>query len=65
MTTLKNTFHNTEAKTQLCEQELDRIRNKHPYFWTVTERALVNRLRRKLCGIAGCTCGGVFGEREA
>jgi len=63
MTTLTNTFHQTEAQTRLTEDELDRIANTHPMNWTAKERATVARLRKKLCGVTGCTCGDVFGAR--
>ena len=63
MTTLRNTYHDTAARTRYTEEELDSIRNTHPANWTAAEQALVQRLRHKLCGIAGCTCGGTFGER--
>ena len=64
MITLLNTFHNTLARTRLTRADLERIAGTHPAYWTEAERRTVARLRRQLCGIAGCTCGGTFGERE-
>jgi hypothetical protein len=64
-TTLTNNFHNTHAGTELSHTALEHIQNTQPANWTQAERRTVNRLYNKLCGIAGCTCGGTFGERPA
>ena len=50
MITIRNDFHNTEVRIRAnIGEELT---------WSQIMRA-----RRKLCGIAGCTCGGPCGER--
>ncbi len=63
-TMLVNSFHGTSVRTSKSRGALDSIRNRHPADWSKTERREVMRLRKALCGIEGCTCGGVFGERE-
>ncbi len=63
MKTLRNSYHNTEAKTRLTDDDLARIQDTHPAEWTPAERQTVYRLRRKLCGVQGCTCGDTFGSR--
>lgn len=63
MTTLKNSFHGTEAKTRLSEEELIQIRYTHPMNRTKNQKRLVSRLRHELCGMQDCKCGGEFGER--
>ena len=64
MTELRNTFHNTTARTRRTAAELQVIRDTEPYRRRSAERALVRRLQQALCGIDGCCCGGEFGERE-
>jgi len=49
--TLRNDFHNSEARVRVAGLPA-----------TLT-RSQVVRVRRKLCGISGCTCGGPLGER--
>jgi len=63
MTTLTNSYHNSAAKTRLTAGDIERIKNTNPDDWTAAERQTVRRIRSKLCGIAGCTCGNDFGER--
>lgn len=48
--TIRNNFHNTEAYVT--------IRNGN----TITG-ATARRIEKKLCGVSGCKCGGVLGER--
>jgi hypothetical protein len=48
--TLRNDFHNTEA-TVIALDEI------------ISGRAM-HRACRKLCGIDGCTCGGVRGHQD-
>ena len=50
--TLTNNFHNTKASF-LADENLE----------TLLRRATVLRIRRELCGIKDCTCGGYLGER--
>lgn len=47
MITITNDFHNTEARVRGLE----------------LSPATVRRVRRELCGISDCTCGGVLGQR--
>lgn len=47
--TLRNDFHNTEVNTRIRDTRL-------------TRRQL-DRIRRSLCGIKGCTCGDSLGSR--
>lgn len=63
MTTLINSFHGTSARTRLTTDDLESMRRRHPANWTARERRTVARLRRRLCGVAGCTCGDDFGVR--
>jgi hypothetical protein len=51
--TVKNDFHRTAAN----------IRAEKSESGTLLTRATVARVRRKLCGISECTCGGVLGQR--
>ena len=50
--TLKNDYHRTYAWVRI-----------HADRETILSRRTVRRLRRALCGIDGCTCGGVLGQR--
>ena len=50
--TIKNEYHNSAARI--------RVRTDGE---TILSRATVRRVRRALCGISGCDCGGVLGER--
>jgi hypothetical protein len=52
--TLTNSFHNTEARVRPIPQG-------DGYSFISRKTAL--RLRRELCGVTGCTCGGEFGQR--
>jgi len=63
MTTIKNDFHKTEARTRYTLPELNNIYHTEPANRTPAESSLVRRLHDKLCGSPDCTCGGPFGER--
>jgi hypothetical protein len=52
--TLTNTFHNTESRLQPAPYG-----NGTGYV----SRKTALRVRRELCGVEGCTCGGEFGQR--
>ena len=49
--TVKNNFHNTEANVVLR--------------WGTNKisGSTVRRIAKELCGLSGCKCGGVMGER--
>jgi hypothetical protein len=47
MYTIKNDFHNTQARTRGGRLSVSQER----------------RIKRKLCGSQSCTCGGLIGER--
>ena len=49
--TLINDFHSTAANVRTADGWLS--------------KGQVKRIRRTLCGIDGCTCGGELGERGA
>lgn len=49
--TIYNEFHNTEAAVQVTTLP------------ATLSPSQVRRVRRKLCGIEGCTCGGDLSER--
>ena len=51
---IRNDFHNTEVTLV--------AKSVYKGVWHLT-RSQVNRARRVLCGVAGCTCGGVLGQR--
>ncbi len=53
-TTIKitNDFHHTTARVRGNQQGE-----------TLLSASIVRRVRRDLCGIAGCTCGGALGQR--
>lgn len=57
--TLTNDFHNTSATVRPEAIKEGRFAGMHKI-----SRATMLRTRRQLCGIAGCTCGGQFGERS-
>jgi hypothetical protein len=48
--TLKNNFHNSEATVLVKNGEVS--------------EAVIIRAGKKLCGIKGCTCGGVRGPQD-
>ncbi len=51
---IRNSFHNTEVTLVAGSVYKGR--------WWLT-RSQVNRARRVLCGVDGCTCGGLLGQR--
>lgn len=71
METIRNTFHNTEARTLLTREELDAARYQsvgEAKAYGTDHDVLVARAGRRLwtqlCGIDGCTCGTWYGGRE-
>ena len=56
--TLTNDFHNTEATIRPVAITSGRFAGLH-----MVSRATMLRIKRKLCGMTGCCCGGQFGER--
>ena len=67
MTTLTNSFHNSTARTRATLEELEEIERtagNRPDKLTSEEKALVRRIRNKLCGINGCICGDFWGCRK-
>jgi hypothetical protein len=57
MTTLTNSFHNTEYRTRKDQDEIDQIRTTARWLWTPAQRAWARKVKRALCGIEGCKCG--------
>ena len=51
MATLINTYHNTEYNTR--KRPGDRL-----------SLSTIRRMRFALCGVGGCSCGGIAGERD-
>lgn len=49
--TITNDFHDTEAKVRVASLPAN------------LSRSQIARVRRTLCGISGCTCGGYLSER--
>ena len=62
--TLVNDFHGTEAVVLAREiaPHWECGHHVEHAIYGLTHRQVL-RARRKLCGIAGCTCGGIAGER--
>jgi len=56
--TLSNDFHNTEAKVRPVAITEGRHKGLHKI-----SRSTALRLRRELCGMTDCKCGGDFGQR--
>lgn len=64
MNTLKNAYHNTEARTLLTDTQLDRLSYViDTRQATRAELSTARRLRDKLCGASDCVCGDIFGRR--
>lgn len=57
--TLTNSFHNTQAKCVPIPIKSGRFSG----FYKISRKTAM-RLRRELCGIRDCVCGGIFGERD-
>ena len=61
---LKNNFHGTECSTRRTEADLERIAlDIAQGRASEADKAFRRRVRKALCGIAGCTCGDDFGRR--
>jgi len=56
---LRNEFHGTETHIRLSQFPTS---SRHAGLYRVTRQQAL-RAKRALCGIAGCVCGGAFGER--
>lgn len=52
--TYSNDFHGTSARVRVTESRSGQYD---------LSRDQVRRIRAKLCGVSGCTCGGVIGQR--
>lgn len=64
MNTLTNEFHMTEYRTRFSDDELDGIVVRvFTGCGTQSEKALIRKIRKALCGIEGCTCGDELGRR--
>lgn len=57
--TLTNSFHRTSAVVHPVLITDGRFAG----LYRITRKTAL-RLRRELCGAAGCCCGGTFGERD-
>lgn len=57
--TLTNSFHGTSVTVRPVAITEGRFAGMHKI-----SRRTALRLRGELCGCAGCTCGGNFGERD-
>ncbi len=55
--TLTNNFHNSSTVV------IATVLNHGPHFEITLTRSQMDRSQRRLCGIAGCTCGGPAGIR--
>lgn len=63
-----NSFHNTEVRTRLSEQDLDQIMyvlgtGREGSAEYKKAKRTARRMWKALCGIEGCTCGDTFGRR--
>ena len=63
MITIRNDFHNSEYRTPKSAEEIRIILNTPPDRRSLPTEAWVTKVRRTLCGISGCTCGGELSER--
>jgi hypothetical protein len=64
MTTLSNSCHNTSCRTRYTRDELASMTYREfAGDASKSEKALLRKIRGKLCGIEGCTCGNGIGER--
>ena len=63
MNVLINTYHNTEYRTKLTNQQLSDLEYRlHTGQLTTSERRTIQRIKKRLCGIDGCCCGDTFGR---
>ena len=58
MITVRNNFHNTEAR---IHPKAEKQKNGTLRYFVTKKTA--QRVRRALCGISDCQCSGEFGER--
>jgi len=63
MITIRNDFHNSEYRTQKSAEETCLIINTAPDRRSIQAERWVKVVRRSLCGIKDCVCGGELGER--
>jgi len=68
MTTLTNSYHDTEYVTRLSEDEVNRRRNacNNPDYRGDDRDSVLawgRKVRNALCGSIDCDCGNVIGER--
>jgi hypothetical protein len=61
MITLRNDFHGTIAFVQVPECRL--VEDQPWEMLVFLSKRQARRVRRELCPVAGCTCGGVAGTR--
>lgn len=61
-TTLRNDFHNSTIRMRL---RIGRIPDAEvgPIAWAYMSPDQEARANRELCGVAGCTCGGIRGPQ--
>lgn len=65
MHTYRNSFHNSSAKSTYSPTELDRAYEMGKQYGATTDAYRAGlRLKKKLCGIKGCTCSNWYGERK-
>lgn len=57
--TIRNDFHNSEVRIR-CEG----VSHIHGECTIRPNRRQLQRIRRELCGIADCTCGGMRGRQR-
>lgn len=61
---LVNTFHGTEYTTKKTADEIEAIKSRiYQGTASAADKAFARRVRMRLCGVSGCTCGGDLGER--
>jgi len=64
MIRLTNRFHRTSFKTRKSLDEVAAIRQADPDRLTPAQREWISTVRRRLCGVKGCTCATTpLGER--
>ena len=68
MTTLTNSFHGSEYRTRLSNDEIERradvVNGCGGNVPTPAEKAWVRKVQNTLCGISDCCCGDILGRRE-
>ena len=63
MTTIRNSFHNTEYESRKSADDIRHMLHTHPGNWTTAQKAFARKVWNVLCGIDECTCGGDLGQR--